>query len=386
MSQSESFLPFVKPAITEPTIEAVSECLRSGWLASGPRVLAFEEKLKAYTHAPYLLTVTSGTAALHLALKAMGVGPGDEVILPSMTFVATANTIVENGAHPVFVDIDDTFNMDVHKVEAAITPKTKVIIPVHFTGMPVDLTPIYALAKRHNLRVLEDAAQAIGAHYKGRPIGGFGDTQAFSFQATKNVSAGEGGAISFADEEMLAPLKRLRFHGIDRDAWDRFTKKGSQHYDVVEAGYKNNMPDINAAIGLQQLAEVEDNWVARNKMAQRYLEAFQDWPELTLQHQPVYDHRHAWHLFTVLINPDEAGMDRDTFMAHMKAANIGTGLHYAPVHLFRFYRDTYGCKEGDLPMTEKVGARIVSLPFFVGLTVDEQTRVIETMRQIFKKG
>lgn len=384
---TDSFLPFSKPCIDEATIQEVLDCLNSGWLATGPRVKQFTDNLKKYLKAPFVLPVTSGTAALHLALLALDLKPGDEVITSPMTFVATANTIVLAGAKPVFVDAEiDTYNIDVNKIEAAITPKTRAILPVHYAGLPVDLDPIYEIAKKHNLRVIEDAAHAIGAAYKNKQIGSFGDTQIFSFHPNKNMTTGEGGCISTRDEKLAKTIEILRFHGIDREAWNRFSKEGSQHYDVVAPGFKFNMLDLQAALGIHQLASLDDFIEKRTKLAHRYLNLLEGWPEWQLPaSQPSYECKHAWHLFVPLINTEVAKMTRDDFMAAMKTGNIGTGFHYDAVHLFSYYRDKFGYKPGDFPNTESIASRIVSLPLFPWMTFEEQDRVIDMMKKIFKR-
>lgn len=384
MSQTD-FIPFIKPDLSSDAITKVVECLESGWLASGPRVIEFEKQLADFLEAPHVLTFTSGTAALFLALKVLDLQPGDEVILPSLTFVATANTIVHAGGVPVFVDIDETYNIDPNLIEAAITPRTKAIIPVHMAGLSPDLDAIYMLAEKHNVRVIEDAAQAIDGCYKNRKVGSFGDMQMFSFQATKNLPTIEGGCLVLRNEDEIKRLKQLRFHGIDRDAWDRFTKKGSQHYDVVVPGYKYNLPDLNAAVGLAQLTQRSASIEARNQMAARYFERLKTWDEITLPMIPNYASQPGWHLFMIQINPDVTGMDRDAFMAEMKEHNIGTGLHYLPVHLFAYYRQKFGYKPGMLPKTEAITSRILSLPFFVGLSAAEQNRTMDSMTKIFKR-
>lgn len=378
------FLPFVRPEISEEAIAEIVDCLRSGWVCSGPRVGIFEQNLRDYLNEKCVLSFTSGTAALFLALKSLNLQPGDEVITSSLTFVATANAIMEAGGLPRFVDIDASYNMDIKKVQAAITPRTKAIVPVHFAGLPVDLDPLYELAQRHGVRVIEDAAHALGASYKGRKIGSFGDMQMFSFQGTKNVSSIEGGALVIRDDATAQRLSHLRFHGIDRDAWNRFTKKGTQHYDVQEPGYKFNLPDVNAALGIDQLKRLDKNVAIRQKMADIYFELLESCPYVTLPQLPGYEHQHAWHIFPVLINEEVLGMSRDNFMAQMKEYNIGTGFHYQPVHLFSFYRNKVGYKEGSLPLTEDVGKRIVSLPFFIGLTRGDQERIVTVMKKMIK--
>lgn len=378
------FLPFSRPSISTDAINEVVSCLNSGWITTGPRVKQFEADLSEYLHAPYVLTVSSATAGLHLALLACAIGNGDEVITTPLTFVATLNTIVQTGAKPVLVDIDpNSFNIDVKNIEKAITPRTKAIMPVHFTGLPVDLDPIYALAKKYNLRVIEDAAQAIGTHYKNKILGSFGDIQVFSFHPNKNMTTGEGGCVCTRDEEIAQKISALRFHGIDRQAWDRYGKKGNQDYDVIAPGFKYNMMDIQAALGIHQLKELEHFINRRTELAQNYINAFKDWPEISLQKMPNYAFKHSWHLFTILINPEKAKIDRNTFMQQMKEHNIGTGLHYNPAHLYDFYRENYGYDVGHFPHAENIAARIVSLPLFPAMTDTEQNRVIQTMKKIF---
>lgn len=383
---SNEFLPFAKPCISEAAIEEVVECIRSGWLATGPRVKLFEQQLHKYFKSPHTLALISATAGLHLALTALKLQPGDEVITTPMTFVASLNTIVLSGGKPVLVDIDPhTYNIDVNKIEAAITARTKAILPVHFTGLPVDLDPIYALAKKYNLRVIEDAAQAIGTQYKGKLIGSFGDTQVFSFHPNKVITTGEGGCVTTSDAELARSISLLRFHGIDREAWNRNTREGSEIYDVPQPGFKYNMMDMQAALGIHQLAELEGFIEKRTKLALRYFEALGDWPELTMPGLPAYDYRHCWYIFCPLINPDAAGISRNEFIRQMKEHNIGVGLHYTPSHLYSFYQNTYGYKEGDFPYAESIGERICSLPLFPQMTTAEQDRVIGAMAKILKR-
>lgn len=379
------FLPFSKPSISEAAIEEVVSCLRSGWITTGPRVKAFETKLKDYLKAPHVLALTSGTAGLQLALQAIDLKPGDEVITTAMTFIASLNTIVLAGGKPVLVDIDDSLNIDVHAIEASITKRTRAIMPVHFTGLPADLDPIYSLAKKYNLHVIEDAAQAIGSHYKEKIIGSFGDMQVFSFHPNKNMTTGEGGCISLSDESLAKKISVLRFHGIDRDAFNRFSKEGSQLYDVIAPGYKYNMLDMQAAIGLHQLDELELFISKRTHLANRYLQKLIDIEQITLPKLPAYEFRHNWHLFTILVN-ESSGMTRDEFVEKMKSFNIGTGLHYQAPHLFSYYQDHFGFQAGQFPKAERVGERIVSLPLFPDLSESEQDRVIHAMHSIFKKG
>jgi dTDP-4-amino-4,6-dideoxygalactose transaminase len=381
---SEEFLPFSRPSISREAIDEVVACLETGWITTGPRVKKFEDALKSYFSAPYALALSSATAGLHLALLALELKPGDEVITTPMTFAATLNMIVLAGGKPVLVDVEpDTYNMDVTRLAKAVTKRTRAIMPVHFAGLAVDMDPLYALADKHGLRVIEDAAHAIGTEYKGKRIGAFGDTQVFSFHPNKNMTTGEGGCVVTRDEKLAGKIALLRFHGMDREAWNRFGKTGSQHYEIVTPGFKYNMMDIQAALGLHQLPALEGFIQRRTTLAQRYQARLADWPQWTRPGTPNYAQRHAWHLYTPLINPESAGMDRDAFMQGMKERNIGTGLHYRAVHLYPYYREQFGFKCGDFPIAETISDRIVSLPLFPGMRDADQDRVISAMANLF---
>lgn len=383
-SPHEEFLPFSRPSISQAAIDEVVACLKSGWITTGPRVKQFEDDLKAYFGAPFVLALTSATAGLHLVLTALELKPGDEVITTPMTFAATLNTIVLAGGRPVLVDVEPgTYNMDVTRIEQAITKRTRAIMPVHFAGLPVDLDPLYDIANRRGLRVIEDAAHAIGTEYKGKRIGGFGDIQVFSFHPNKNMTTGEGGCVVTRDEKLASDTALLRFHGMDREAWNRFGKKGSQHYEIIAPGYKYNMMDIQAALGLHQLKQLDGFITRRTELALRYHRLLKDWPEWTLTATPAYAHHHAWHLYTPLINPGAANRDRDAFMQGMKERNIGTGLHYRAVHLYPYYRERFGFKRGDFPVAETISDRIVSLPLFPAMTDADQDRVVAAMADLF---
>jgi dTDP-4-amino-4,6-dideoxygalactose transaminase len=383
---SDGFLPFAKPTINQQAIEEVVACLQSGWLATGPRVKRFEEDLKSYLRAAQVITFASATAGLHLALTALHLQPSDEVITTPMTFVATLNSIVLAGGKPVLVDVDpSTYLINVEEVAAAITPRTKAIMPVHFAGLPVDLDPLYALAEKHQLRVIEDAAQAIGTEYKSMRIGSFGDIQVFSFHPNKLMTTGEGGCLTTHDAALISSLNALRFHGIDRNVYNRNSKEGSQHYDVVQPGYKYNMMDLQAALGLHQLAELENFIQHRTTLAKRYYELLKDWPEWTLPGTPSYPHRHSWYIFAPLLNLAAAKMTRDEFITKMQEQNIGIGLHYEAAHLYQYYRQNFGYRRGNFPIAEDIGNRIVSLPLFSHMTFAEQDRVVRTMAKLFGK-
>jgi dTDP-4-amino-4,6-dideoxygalactose transaminase len=384
-AKTHEFMPFAKPTLSKEAIQEVMECLQSGWLTTGPRVQKFETMLCEYFGVPHAPTLTSATAGLHLALLSLDLQPGDEVITTPLTFIATLNTIVQAGGKPVLVDIDPvTYNIDVNLIPAAITKNTRAIVPVHFAGSPVDLDPLYALAEKHNLRVIEDCAHAIGTEYKGKKLGSFGDTQVFSFHPNKNMTTGEGGCLTTTDEALATYINMMKFHGINRAVWNRFSKQGSQHYDVEAPGFKYNMMDIQAALGIHQLPALDGFIEKRTALAARYQAVLAEWPQWILPTGPKYKHKHAWHLFAPTLNVEAAGMDRDAFVAKMKEENIGLGVHYPACHLYTYYRDNYAFKPGDFPHAESVGSRILSLPLFPTMTMVEQDRVIDTMAKIFK--
>lgn len=381
---SDVFLPFSKPTISEEAIAEVVECLRSGWITTGPRVEKLSGMFQAYLNTPEAVLLSSATAGMHLTLLALNLQPGDEVITASMTFISTPNMIVQTGGTPVFVDINlDTLNMDIADIEKAITPKTKAIIPVHFAGRPVDLDNLYALAKKHNLRVIEDAAHAIGTEYKGKKIGSFGDVQIFSFHPNKNMTTGEGGCVTTRDSELAARIRLMGFHGMDRVAWNRYGKTGKQDYEVVAPGFKYNMMDMQAAIGIHQLPELDGFNKKRAALANRYLEKLAGWKQWHLPAPSNKEDVHAWHIFTPLLNIEEAGMNRAEFMEKMKALNIGSGIHYKAAHLYPYYQENFPVRTGQLPNTEYASDRILSLPLFPTMTFEDQDRVIDAMKTVF---
>lgn len=379
---NDKLLPFTKPSISQEAIDEVVTCLKSGWLTTGPRVQQFTQALKHYLQSPYAVTLNSATAGLHVSLLALNLQPGDEVITTPMTFIASANTIVQAGGKPIFVDIDpNTYNLDIDQVAKAVSPNTRAIMPVHFAGLPVDLDPLYDLAKQYNLRIVEDCAHAIGAEYKGKRLGSFGDTQIFSFHPNKNMTTGEGGCITSKDEELINLAKQLLFHGIKRDHEGAVT---SHDYDVPQPGFKYNMLDMQAALGLHQLAELDQFIERRQQLANRYLDILNDSPYWQLPVIPSYKHKHAWHLFTPLLNCNKTGLSRDKFIAKMRDEGIAIGFHYKAVHLFSFYQKTFGYQCGDFPHAEDVSNTIVSLPLFPTMTDDEQDRVFNTINKLFR--
>lgn len=382
----DDFLPFARPSISDEAIADVVDSLKSGWITTGPKVAAFEQALQDYVQAPTVLTVNSATSGLYLALQALNFEPGNEVITTPFTFVATLNVIELSGLKPVLVDIDPlTYNMNIDELEAKITPRTRAIMPVHFAGLPVDLDPLYALAKKHNLRVIEDCAHAIGAEYKNKKIGSFGDIQVFSFHPNKNMTTGEGGAIALRDEELIRKIKLLRFHGIDRDAWNRFGKSGTQTYGVVCPGHKSNMMDIQAALGIHQLKELDYFIERRTKLAKKYLASLSNIPGLILPQSPNYDHKHAWHLFIPRVDESVLGFDRSEIMSKLKEFNVGTGLHYESCHLHPYYRDKYNWKPEDFPYATQTGQTVFSLPLFPTLTDEQHQKVVDILIYLCQK-
>ncbi|WOO40915.1 DegT/DnrJ/EryC1/StrS aminotransferase family protein [Rubellicoccus peritrichatus] len=381
----EPFLPFAKPSISPEAIAEVVACLESGWITTGPRTKKFESMLAEYLGSSVAQCCSSATAGLHMVLLGLDLKPGDEVITSSMTFVATLNTIVLAGGKPVLVDVDPaTYNLDLAAVEAAVTERTRAIIPVHFAGLSVDLDRLYGFALKKELRVIEDAAHAIGSEYKGRKIGSFGDTQVFSFHPNKNMTTGEGGCITTRDEALRRRVEQLRFHGIDREAWARFGKQGSPHYDIATAGFKYNMMDMQAALGLHQLPALDGFIARRTEFAKRYFELLDDVDALILPNpQSVpYDALHAWHLFAPVLDAEKAGMDRDTLIAKLKEHNIGTGIHYRAPHLSDYYENEWGFRRGMFPQAERISDGILSLPLFPTMTEGEQDRVVAAIRAV----
>ena len=379
------FLPFSKPAISEADIGAVIETLMSGWITTGPKAAAFESKFCEYTGAANSVALSSATAGMHLLLKALNIGPGDEVITPSMTWVSTVNLIVLAGAAPVFADIDkDTLMVTPESVARCITGKTRLMVPVHFAGAPFDITPIRKIASDKNIFLAEDAAHALGTAYKGEKIGLKG-TSIFSFHPIKNITTGEGGMFCSDDAGLVERIKRLKFHGLGVDAFDRDTLGRAPQAEVIEPGFKYNMTDISAALGLSQLERVDAFNEKRRQLANIYLDLLADVDEMLPLFSPSYDHTHAWHLFIVRLEIEKAGMGRDTFMKELKLRNIGTGLHFRAVHTQKYYRETMNMAPGVLPNTEWNSERICSLPLFPDMTADDVHDVVDAIKDVLKK-
>jgi dTDP-4-amino-4,6-dideoxygalactose transaminase len=372
----EKFLTFGAPAIGEAEIAEVVATLRSGWIGSGPRVAQFERDFKEYRRAPHAVAVNSCTAALHLSMIAAGLQPGDEVIAPALTFCATVNAIIHAGARPVIADVDPvTMNLDLRDVAARITPRTRAIIPVHLHGRPCDMDGLCALAEKHGLKLIEDCAHAIETEYHGRPAGTFGDFGCFSFYVTKNIVTGEGGMILTRREEDAARVKVLALHGMSVDAWKRFSDSGYKHYFVTECGYKYNMMDLQAAIGIHQLKQVETFYQRRQEIWRQYDAALAALP-LTLPAPPEPETRHALHLYTILVDPAVAGMNRDDFLAGMNRRRIGVGVHYLCLAEHPYYQQTFGWRPEDYPAATRIGRQTVSLPLSPKLTEADLARVL----------
>jgi dTDP-4-amino-4,6-dideoxygalactose transaminase len=379
------FLVFGKPRIEEDEIAEVVATLRSGWIGMGPRTLQLERDFAAYTGAKHAIAVNSCTAALHLALIAAGVGPGDEVITTPLTFAATANVVTHLGATPVFADINRrTQNIDPARVAEKLTPRTKAIIPVHMLGRPADLDPLLALAREHGLAIVEDAAHAVETVYRGRHVGTIGNFTAFSFYANKNVTTGEGGMLTTDDDAAADRIRTLRLHGISKDAWKRYSSEGFSPYELIEPGFKYNMLDLTAALGIHQLRRVEENWQIRARYVALYNEAFAELAGISVPAlEPLGPgDRHAWHLYPVLLDLDRLTLDRNGFIDALQARNIGTGIHYTALHLQRYYRERFGMKRGDYPEAEWVSDRTVSLPLSPAMTEDDVEDVIAAVSDV----
>lgn len=382
----EEFLPFSKPSISELEIQAVVDVLRSGWITTGKKCAEFEGLLSEYIGCPGAVALTSATAGMHLLLKALNIGPGDEVITPSLTWVSTINLITLCGATPVFADVDrNNLMITPESIEARITSKTKLIIPVHYAGAPYDIDAVRQLAATRNIPVIDDAAHAIGTYYKGKHIGSTG-TSIFSFHPIKNITTGEGGMFCSDDQELLAKIRRLKFHGLGEDAYNRETQGRSPFSEVLEPGYKYNLTDFAAAMGIVQLKRFDELQEHRSEMAALYLERLREIEEIIPLSQPTYSHKHAWHLFIVRVDSEKARISRDDFMIELKKRNIGTGLHFRGAHLNKYYRDLYGRCEDSLPNTVWNSDRICSLPLFPDMKEKDLDDVIFAIKDVLNSA
>ena len=381
---SEPFIVFGAPDIQEAEIAEVVATMRSGWLGTGPRVAAFEQAFAVHkgVSAAHVAALNSCTAALHLSLLAAGLGPGDEVITTPLTFCATVNAILHTGATPVLADVDPlTMNIDPDAVLARITPRTKALLLVHFAGLPCDMDRLLDIAAEHQLVLIEDCAHAIEASHRGRPLGTLGDFGCFSFYVTKNVTTGEGGMVVARSHEHAERVRVLALHGLSRDAWKRYADAGFKHYQVVECGYKYNMMDLQAAIGLHQLARVASSWERRQLIWRRYQQAFAGLP-LTLPCAAPAHVRHALHLYTLQVDAARCGVERDSFLAGMTALGIGVGVHYLALPEHPYYQEALGWRPEDTPHASAIGRRTVSLPLGPRLSDADVERIIAAVQQV----
>ncbi len=382
----KDFLIFGSPRIEEEEIQEVAKCLRSGWIGTGPRVARFEDEFRAYKGSRFAVALNSCTAALHLSLLATGLEPGDEVITTAMTFCATVNAIIHAGCTPVLADCErDSMNIDPLEIEKKITPRTRAILPVHFAGRPCNMDAIMDIARRHDLMVIEDCAHAIEAEYHGTSTGRFGDIGCFSFYVTKNIITGEGGMVITDNEEYADRIKVLALHGMSKDAWRRFSDEGYRHYQVVYPGFKYNMMDIQASIGIHQLKRVDSYWQRRKEIWDRYNEAFRDLP-IGLPQPPEPETRHAFHLYTILVDKERAGISRDEFLNAMTKENIGTGVHYRSIPTHPYYQEAFGWEPDEYPNAYYIGERTVSIPLSAKLTDRDVEDVIKAVRKVLKRS
>jgi len=375
------FLPFSPPFIGEEEIDEVVAVLKSGWLSRGPRTAEFEEAFARFIGVPSALGLNSCTAALHLALRVLDVRPGDEVIVPTMTFCSSVNVVEHVGARPVLVDVEpDTLNVDPQAVEAAVTERTRAIIAVHYAGHPAELDALSEVAAGHHLPLIEDAAHALPSRYRGRMVGASGNLTAYSFYATKNLTTGEGGML-IGDSALVARARPLSLHGMSGNAWTRYSPKGNWTYEVTEPGYKYNMTDIGAALGLRQLEKLEAMQTRRRAVVRLYQEGLAGLPGIALPAARAHVEP-AWHLFPVRVKARYAGVDRGQLIEGLRARNIGTSVHFIPVHLHPFYADKYGYARGDFPVAEEAFEELVSLPLHPGLSDEDVADVIEAVREV----
>lgn len=383
----KNFLPFSSPTIDDNMINEVVDTLKSGWITTGPKVEKFEREFASYVGKKNAVSLTSATAALHLVILSLELKEGEEVITPSLTWTSAANIIELQGGVPVFVDVDpDTLNLSIEDLKKKISNKTRAIIPVHFAGQPVDMDAIYEVIYKKNITVIEDAAHAVGSYYKGKHVGEVCDFAIYSFHPNKNITTGEGGMVVCKDINMAEKIRILKFHGLERNAWSRFSKETKNfQYEVVQPGYKYNMMDIQAALGIHQLSQLDKFIARRTQLAETYNYLFENINFIKPLGQVNYDCRHAWHLYIIKIDIDALKISRDEFMSQLKDLNIGSGLHYTPIHLHKYYKEKYNYKRGDLPNTEYCGDRILSLPMFPKMTDQDQKDVVEAIKLIINK-
>ncbi len=376
----DNFLAFGAPLIGKEEIEEVLDSLDSGWLGTGPKVARFEREFSRYKKVQHAVAVNSCTAALHLSMLASELGPGDEVITTPMTFCSTINAIIHTGATPVLADCDpDSYCIDPDAIRAVITSRTKAILPVHFAGMSCDMPSITDLAEKHGLLVIEDCAHAIETTYDGQHVGTFGNFGCFSFYVTKNVVTGEGGMVITRDRKDAENIKVMALHGMNKDAWKRFDDDGYKHYQVTAAGFKYNMTDMQASIGIHQLARVEENWKRREQIWNIYNDAFSDLPVIISPNAPA-NIKHAFHLYTILVDGDRTGVSRDEFLIKMAKQKIGVGVHYKSVPTHPYYQDKFGWDPKDFPHSYQIGESTVSLPLSAKLSDCDVNSVVEAVK------
>ena len=383
----KDFLPLSTPTIGTDEIEEVTDSLKSGWITTGPKVIEFEKKIKEYTGAKYCLALNSGTAGLHSALLALGIKEGDEVITTPMTFAATVNVIEHVGAKPVFVDINPgTMNIREEEIESKITKRTKAVIPVHFAGQPCDMDIILSVSKKKGIAVIEDAAHAIGTVYKGKKIGTLkSDAAVFSFHPLKNITTGEGGIVAFSGKSIGEKISLLRFHGITSSAWARYSKGGKAEYNLYLPGFKYNMLDIQAALGIHQIEKLDEFIEKRTKLAGIYTRELKNCEAVTCPEAVNYDCRHAWHLYIIKLNPKTLKISRKQFFEELKKLNIGTGIHFPAIHTQSYYKKKYVYKKNDYPETAKTAERILSLPLFPLMKESDAIYVCDAIKYISGK-
>jgi UDP-4-amino-4-deoxy-L-arabinose-oxoglutarate aminotransferase len=383
---THTFVAFSRPTIEAEEIDSVVDSLRSGWLTTGAKVLAFETGFRERVGAEHALSVNSGTAGMHVVLAALGIGPGDEVITASLTWPSTVNVIELLGARPVFADVHpDTLLIDPEDVRRRLTDRTRAVVPVHYAGAPADLDALRAAIGSRPITLVEDAAHALGTIYKGREVGSGPNPAVFSFHPIKNITSGEGGMVTLSDGDLAQRIRLLRFHGISKDAWARYQSRGSPRYEVIEPGWKYNMLDLQAALGIEQLRKLNRFNARRAELAARYRELLDDVSEVRLLGRAPYEHVHSWHLLIARLVPSLIRTPRDDFMGHLTEAGIGVGLHFTPVHQHHYYADKYGLGEGELPHTEAAGETIFSLPLYPLLTEREQDRVVAALKDVVTK-
>lgn len=379
----DSFLIFGAPFIGEEEIAEVVDTLRSGWIGFGPKSIRFEEEFARYVEAPHAISVSSCTAGLHLALVAAEIRPGDDVITTPLTFAATANVIEHVGARPVFADVDrKTYNLDPAAFQDAITDRTRAVIPVHMAGRPCDMDRISQIAAGRSVTVIEDAAHAVEAAWNGHKIGSISRFTAFSFYATKNLTTGEGGMLTTTDADAAQRLRILRLHGLSHDAWKRYSAEGFHPYETVEPGYKYNLTDLQASLGLHQLARIEASLAVRERLWRAYDAALAGLPAVEVPAPALPGERHARHLYTILLRLERLRIDRQQFLEALKAENIGAGVHFVPVHRHAYYRQKYGYQPGRFPNAEAIGDRIVSLPLSAKVSEADVQDVVAAIRKV----